>query len=279
MSVREASFAGSFYPGDASELRRRLRALVPPEPRAPALAVIVPHAGYPYSGRVAGAVYGRVEVPRDVVLLCFNHGHRGEEFAVWPEGEWRTPLGPVPVNAGLAGRIRDSCPGVVFDEEAHREEHSGEVQLPFLQHVRPDVRVVPLALSVSLSAPSCRRLQAVGRALAGVEGDFLVVASTDLNHFEDQATTLEKDGAVIRAMERLDEAGLRAAILERNVSMCGYGPVLAALAYAKAKGAVSARTVVHATSGEVTGDFDRVVGYVGMIVPCGSSSGPTAAGN
>ena len=279
MSVRQPAVAGTFYPGEESELRRELRALVPPAARGPALAAVAPHAGYAYSGKVAGAVYASLEVPRDVVILCFNHRGEGADFAVWPEGAWRTPLGAAPVNAELAKRIRDAFPAAEFDEAAHEGEHSGEVQVPFLQHVRPDVRIVPVALSGGLGERSCGQLRAFGEALAGVAGDFLVVASTDLNHFEDQHTTVEKDQAVIRPMERLDAEGLREAILSRDVSMCGYAPVLAALAYAKARGATAARTVMHLTSGDVTGDFDRVVGYVGMIVPCGSSSGRTPAAN
>ncbi len=135
------------------------------------------------------------------------------------------------------------------------------------------------AVQVEDLAEMQRRLKEFGEALAGVEGDFLVVASTDLNHFEDQGTTIEKDRAVIRAIERLDGEALREAILSRDVSMCGYAPVLAAMAFAKARGCPAARTVLHLTSGDVTGDFDRVVGYVGMIMPCGSSSGRTPAGN
>ena len=270
MSVRHPAVAGSFYPGDAAVLRGQLKKMVPEGPRERALAVIAPHAGYEFSGRVAGAAYGCVEVPRDVVVLCFNHRGEGADIAIWPEGAWRTPLGDVPVNADLARAIQEAFPGAEFDEAGHAREHSGEVQLPFLQHVRPDVRIVPVALTVGLRD---RRLPEFGRALARAGGDFLVVASTDLNHFEDQDTTVEKDQTVIREIERLDGEGLKEAIASRDVSMCGYGPTLAAMAYAKA------RTVMHATSGDITGDYSQVVGYVGMIMPCGSSSARTPAGN
>lgn len=269
MSVRSPAVAGTFYPREAEELRGMVASLLQDSPRLRALAVVVPHAGYVYSGHVAGAVYGKVEVPRDVLLLCFNHRGAGKEFAVWAEGAWATPLGEAPVNAELARRVIEAFPGAEPDESGHRGEHSGEVQVPFLQVLRPDVRIVPVALSVGLDDRDFDRLRAFGLALSGLAGDFLVVASTDLNHYEDHDTTIRKDEAVIRAVERLDEAGVREAIRREDVSMCGFAPTIAALAYAKAKGAVSARTVKHATSGETSGDYDRVVGYVGMIV-CGN---------
>lgn len=270
MSTRSPSVAGSFYPGRAEALRRAVDEAVPRVPRERALAVVVPHAGYEYSGKVAGAAYARVEVPRDVVLLCFNHRGEGRDFAVWREGVWITPLGPAPVNTELATAIKDAFLPADFDETGHLGEHSGEVQVPFLQRLRPDVRIVPVALSVGLDARSFEQLRAFGRALAGVRGEFLVVASTDLNHYEDQKTTIAKDEAAIGAIERLDEEALRDAIADRKISMCGYAPTIAAIVYAKQRGAARARTLLHATSGDVSGDYDRVVGYVGMLIPCGN---------
>ncbi len=270
MSLRAPAVAGTFYPARPEELRRAVADALPGGPRAPALGVVVPHAGIAYSGRVAGAAYARVEVPADVVLLCFNHRGRGSEFALWAEGAWRSPLGDAPVNAGLGRSLAEAFPRLARDEAGHREEHSGEVQLPFLQVLRPDVRIVPVALSGGLDHRSFEALRDFGRALARVPGDFLVVASTDLNHYEDQETTLAKDGAVISAIERLDEEGIREAVEGKGVSMCGYAPAIAAVAYAKARGSPRARTVLHATSGDATGDYDRVVGYVGMILPCGN---------
>jgi hypothetical protein len=270
MSVRAPSVAGTFYPDRPKALRRALDEAMVEAPRERVLAAIVPHAGYVYSGKVAGAVYSRVEIPLDVVLLCFNHRGNGKDFAIWREGAWRTPLGEVQVNAGLARAIKEAFLPADFDETAHLGEHSGEVQVPFLQRVRPDVRIAPVALSVGLDDRSFEQLRSFGQMLARIPEDFLVVASTDLNHYEDQKRTVEKDEAVIRAIERLDEAALRETILQREVSMCGFAPTIAAIAYGKAKGAREARTVLHATSGDASGEFDRVVGYVGMIMPCGN---------
>ena len=251
-----------FYPDDPVALRRRLSELMPARPRARALAVVVPHAGYVYSGRVAGETYARVEIPRDVVLLCFHHRGRGAETAVWARGAWRTPLGEAAVNADLARAVLDAFPEAEADEEGHREEHSGEVQVPFLQAARADVRLVPVALS---SEPGSPRLEAFGRALAGIPGDVLVVASTDLNHYEDVETTNARDGELIRALEALDGAGVRRAV-EGGTTMCGYAPAIAACAYARARGARRAALVMHATSADAGGDAERVVGYAGLIV-------------
>ena len=266
MTVRIPAVAGSFYPGQAEALRRDLDGLIPAARKERAVAVIAPHAGYAYSGRVAGAVYGRVDVPRDVVILCFNHHGAGSDFAVWPDGAWRTPLGDAPVNGELAKGIKEAFLPADFDEEGHQDEHSGEVHVPFLQQVRPDVRIAPVALSIGYDEKAVAQLRAFGKALAAVPGEFLVVASTDLNHYEDQKTTVEKDEAVIRAIEALDEAALVQAIRTREISMCGFAPTIAMIAYATAKGATKGRTVAHATSGDVSGDYDRVVGYVGMII-------------
>ncbi|HXX93028.1 MAG TPA: AmmeMemoRadiSam system protein B [Planctomycetota bacterium] len=270
MSVRSPSVAGTFYPGRAEELRRAVDSTLPTVPKERALAVVVPHAGYVYSGKVAGAVYGRIEIPRDVVILGFNHRGFGSDFGVWREGGWITPLGQAPVHTELADAIKGAFLPADFDETGHLEEHSGEVQIPFLQRLRPDLRIVPVALSVGLDERSFRQLLAFGQALAGLREEFLVVASTDLNHYESQEVTLRKDKAVIAAIEALDPEALRHTLSELGVSMCGYAPTIAGVAYARAKGATRARTVLHATSGEVSGDYDRVVGYVGMIIPCGN---------
>jgi AmmeMemoRadiSam system protein B len=275
MTVRAPAVAGTFYPAQADKLRRELDALIPASRKERALALIAPHAGYAYSGKVAGSAYGRVEIPRDVVILCFNHHGAGRDFAVWPSGAWRTPLGDAPVNEELAKAIKDAFLPADFDEEGHQDEHSGEVQVPFLQVLRSDVRIVPVALSVGHDDRAVAQMRAFGRALAALPAealakagaqDFLVVASTDLNHYEDQKTTVEKDEAAIRAIEALDEAALTQAVRAREVSMCGFAPTVATMAYAKAKGATKAKTVAHATSGDVSGDYDRVVGYAGMVI-------------
>src|SRR5262245_36595388 len=142
--LRLPSVAGLFYPADADALRRKLAALMPPWTRSAARAALAPHAGIDYSGRVAGAVYARIDVPRDVVLLSFNHRGAGARFGAWPRGAWRTPLGDAPVAEDLVRRLMDAAPDLEDDEAAFAKEHSGEVQVPFLQAARPDVRIAPV---------------------------------------------------------------------------------------------------------------------------------------
>lgn len=267
MTLRSPSVAGTFYPKSAPVLRSEVEACLAKGPNVPALAIIVPHAGYRYSGRVAGDVYGSVAVPRDVVILAFHHRGRGARLAVWPKGSWLTPLGEVPVNEELAARIVSGCPGATFDEEGFLEEHSAEVQVPFLQVARPDVQIAAVSLSVWLE--DAATLDGFGRALSKVLRDELVVASTDLNHEDDHETTLAKDAKVIEAMERLDGAGVARAIVDHEVRMCGFAPTIAALAYAKARGASRGEVIAHRTSAETSGDYERCVGYLGMRI-CGS---------
>lgn len=267
MSVRKPSVAGTFYPGDPGDLRRDVRNRLREGKREPAFAVVVPHAGYRYSGDVAGETFSRVAIPPTIVLLCFHHRGRGRPISIWAEGSWETPLGKLAVDGDLASRIRAGCPGSDFDEEGHRDEHSGEVQVPFLQVLRPDVRIVPIAVNLRLE--EAEEIAEFGRALARVLKGELVVCSTDLNHYADHDRTVRLDEAVIEPMTRLDHEGLVAAIRREGVSMCGYAPTIATLAYAKARGAVAGTVVEHRTSGETGGDRDRCVGYVGMTI-CGN---------
>ncbi len=235
--------------------------------RRPVLAAIVPHAGYRYSGGVAGETYSRVEIPPEIVLLCFHHRGWGKAISIWPDGAWESPLGEVPVSQELASRIREGCPGADYDEEGHRDEHSGEVQIPFLQVFRPDVRIAPVAVNLPLEASE--EIADFGRSLAGVLKEELVICSTDLNHYADHDRTVELDNTVIEPMKRLDGAGMAFAIRSHGVSMCGYAPTIATLAYAKARGAIKGDVVAHQTSGDTGGARTRCVGDVGMTI-CGN---------
>jgi len=274
MSVRSPAVAGAFYPADETVLRRRLGELCPAAPRARALCVLVPHAGYDYSGATAGAVFSRVEVTPDVVLLSFSHRGTGRPVALWTEGAWRTPLGAAPVATELVDRIRAAFPRADVDEPPFLREHSGEVQVPFLQHARPDARIAP----VSLNTMDPILLRDFGTALATVAGDALVVATTDLTHCgagygvappagkSPKQWANEQDGLVLDRVRALDEAGFWRVVMERDVTMCGVAPTAAMIAYARARGAASAEVVRYATSADDEPDADRVVGYPGVVV-------------
>ena len=279
MGLRLPSVAGLFYPSDPGALRRKLEELAPAAPRMPAKAALVPHAGYDYSGRIAAAAYARIAVPRDVVLLSFPHRGIGSRFGIWSTGAWRTPLGDVPVAEDLVRRLMDAAPELEEDESGFAGEHSGEVQVPFLQAARADVRIAP----VSVNAWEGRRigrenLARFGAAIASAVRDELVVATTDLTHCGagygapppagqraiDWART--QDLAVLDAVKRLDEDAFWDAVADRNVTMCGVGPTAALIAFARAAGAASVEIVAYGTSADDEPNEDRAVGYPGVII-------------
>ena len=245
----------------------RRRAADPPG--TPACFVMVPHAGYTYSGSVAGATLRRVQVPGRVVLLGPNHTGEGERRSLWRSGSWRIPTGEVLVDEALAERLESSC-GCVPDRLAHLREHSLEVMLPFLQALRPDVRVVPLQLA-HLGLEACL---ALGRDLARVLGEFplldpsgrrdvMLLASSDMSHFIPAPEARERDGAALERVAALDPEGLYRIVHHQNISMCGVVPVTVALAAARELGAGPCEVIAYGTSGDVTGDDSSVVGYAG----------------
>jgi MEMO1 family protein len=261
---REAAVAGRFYPGRRDELARDLRTLMPDaEGAAPAVAVLAPHAGYVYSGAVAGATYRRVAVPQRAVVLCPNHTGVGERVALWPDGGWLTPLGRVPVDPELTAALR-TWPGVRADRAAHLAEHALEVQLPFLQARRPDVAIAALCLG-PLPVDECLSL---GEALAGAlrARPALLVASSDMSHYVSDAEARRKDGQALDRFLALDARGLFETVEREDISMCGFIPAAVVLAAARALGATQAELVRYANSGDVNGDWERVVGYAGAIV-------------
>lgn len=267
---RKASVAGTFYPGRAAELRRMLGELMAADGKAPrsrALAVVVPHAGYVYSGAVAGAVFSAVDIPETCIILGPSHREIGPRFAIQQTGIWETPLGEVPIDGALAGLILDGDPLVKDDPGAHRLEHSLEVQVPFLQAARPDVAIVPICVSYDAGYGE---LENLGRALAGAltaaGRGALVVASTDMSHYVSRARAAELDGLAIERILRLDPRGLYDVVERRGITMCGVRPTVAALVAARERGASRADLVRYATSGEITGDDREVVGYAGFTV-------------
>lgn len=268
MTVRPPAVAGMFYEARADRLERDVRACLPEgQTPEPAFGAIVPHAGYVYSGGVAGAVYARLRIPPTCVILCPNHTGRGAAASLEPSEAWRTPLGDVPVDRRAAERLLALAPSLEEDADAHRREHSLEVQLPFLQILRPDVRFVPICLGQP-SLALCREVgEAFARLRVEAEGDPpLLVASSDMNHYESREVGRRKDDRALDRVEGLDPEGLFRTVLTENISMCGFLPATALLFAARASGARQARVVARADSGDETGDTSSVVGYAGVIV-------------
>lgn len=264
---RAPAVAGHFYPGRAKELVQEVeRCLGSNGKPRPALACVVPHAGYMYSGPIAGAVYRQLELPPVAIILGPNHAGMGRPLAIMSEGEWETPLGMVAIDTETATALQEACPALEEDSLAHRSEHSLEVQVPFLRHLRADIRIVPIALSVRSFDP----LQELGDALASVlkkaEPRPLLVASTDMNHYESEAVGKVKDRKALDAIKVLEAEQLYATVRREGISMCGYEPTSATLIAARQLGARSAELVRYGNSGEVTGDRSSVVGYAGLVI-------------
>jgi AmmeMemoRadiSam system protein B len=262
---RMAAVAGQFYPGTPSGLSRAVGELTREvEGKEPAIGVVSPHAGYVYSGGVAGELFSSIRIPSISVVFCPNHTGLGEEAAIMSRGAWRMPWGDVPVDEELADRLKEAAPILREDSAAHAREHSLEVQLPFLRRFRAEFRFVPVALG-RLSLEECRDL---GEAVAKVVGDEeerpLLVASSDMSHYVPDAVARKKDRMAIDRMLALDPEGLYRTVRSERISMCGVIPATVVLFAAGALGATSARLVRYATSGEVSRDFDQVVGYAGL---------------
>jgi hypothetical protein len=262
---RMPAVSGQFYPGTASGLSRTLLALTREvKERIPAIAVVAPHAGYVYSGAVAGELFSSVRVPGRAVIFCPNHTGIGEDAAIMSHGAWRMPWGDVPVDEELAARLETACPLLREDASAHSREHAIEVQLPFLHRFRPDVRIVPVALG-RLSLEDCRKIgENVADAIAGDAEPPLLVASSDMSHYVPDTVARAKDGLAIDRMLALDPEGLHATVRKERISMCGVLPATVVLFAARRLGASSARLIRYATSGDVSREFDQVVGYAGL---------------
>jgi MEMO1 family protein len=269
-SVRHPAVAGRFYPGDPEALRNDVRAYLgqTPAPKVVrALGCIAPHAGYVYSGHVAGAVFAGLNIPQRCLVMCPNHTGMGRPLAIVSEGTWETPLGEVPIDAIFAYALKQRCPLLEEDSLAHRNEHGAEVELPFLQVRQPQLKFVPIALGTG----KFELLEQLGQAIADVilaeNTPALIVASSDMNHYESDAITRVKDSSAIETILKLDARALHEVVTQQHVTMCGFGPAIAMLTATKKLGATSAELVKYATSGDISGDRDLVVGYAGIIVP------------
>lgn len=266
-TVRHPAVAGQFYPRNATALLADLRSyLTPVAPPVPAIGVVVPHAGYMYSGHVAGAVYARLEVPQRCILLCPNHTGMGHPLSLMCHGAWETPLGAVPVDTELASALLTRFSPLTDDPDAHRREHAIEVQLPFLQAKRGDLRFVPIAIGTRQYEALEGLGRAIGETLAVQSDRVLILASSDMNHYESDQITRVKDHKAIAQILALDPRALYDVVMSEDISMCGYGPTVAMLTAAKRLGATSAQLIKYATSGDVSGDRNMVVGYAGVAV-------------
>jgi AmmeMemoRadiSam system protein B len=268
MTTRPPAVAGSFYEASPERLRAQVQACFAENPEIDAserfIGGVVPHAGLMYSGHVAAAFYGRAELPKRYIILCPNHTGVGHFAAINRDGDWRTPLGSVPVDTPLADALLSKTRLLGDDWKAHAREHSLEVQLPFLQQLVGNFTFVPICLA----APNYAFCVEIGNAIADVVGDapIGILASSDLNHYENQESTLRKDQVAIDQILALDPESLWRVVEEEDISMCGFIPTTTMLIAAKKLGARSASLIKHATSGDINGDYSHVVGYAAILV-------------
>jgi AmmeMemoRadiSam system protein B len=265
--IRSPAVAGRFYPSDPESLTKQIAGFVSPAgDKVRALGCIVPHAGYMYSGDVAGAVYASIEIPRKCILLGPRHFPRGEPIAILTEGSFATPLGEAQIDDRLAAALAHECPRLREDPVAHEREHSLEVQLPFLQFLAKDLQFVPVVLATDRYGAIEELGHAVAKVIAAEKERVLVIASTDMNHYENDASTRVKDRRAIERILALDARGLYDTVRGEGISMCGYAATTAMLVAMHELGATEARLVRYATSGDVSGDREQVVGYAGIVV-------------
>jgi hypothetical protein len=275
MKIRKPAVAGMFYAGTARELAEQIEWCYKHElgpgtiPRVNSkglreiVAIVVPHAGYYYSGPVAAHAYK--ELAEDgifdtAVILGPNHTGYGYPVSLWTGASWNTPLGDVEIDKKLARRLLGDV--IKADETAHIHEHSVEVQLPWLQHLYKNVKIVP----ITMLAQDIETARIVGKTIAQAGDNLIIIASSDFTHYEPHSVAMEIDSSVIEAIVALDEEELYKRCERLDCTMCGYGPVAAAIVAAKEMKAQKASLLKYATSGDTSGDFSRVVGYGSIVI-------------
>lgn len=264
--IRQPVFAGQFYPAEPESLRRDVESYLAGAgaPRETVHALLAPHAGYVYSGAVAGATYASAERPSLVLILCPNHTGAGRPIAVMNRGAWETPLGRVAIDEEMADRLLETCSGTEVDEAAHRREHSLEVQLPFLQVMGGEWSFVPICVGTGNLDALIALGEGIARAIEQGGRPTLIVISSDMSHYVPAGIAKAKDDEAIDRMLAIDPEGLHHAVREHDISMCGVAPAVAGLAAARTAGARSGRLIAYASSGDATGDYASVVSYAGL---------------
>jgi hypothetical protein len=269
MAIRKPAVAGKFYEENPEILNKELSILVNPLPieeKKKIMGGVSPHAGYIYSGHVAGELYSSIHIPQRIIILSPNHTGYGARISIFPDGYWETPLGNVKVDAELCSLIQKRHKPIVRDENAHLFEHSLEVQLPFIQYLKGDFQMVPITL-MHLSFNECERLaRAISNSIRELGEEVLIIASSDLNHYENKKVTEKKDMLAIGKVLSLDPKGLLDVTSKYDISMCGVIPTTVMLILCLELGARKAELLRHATSGDVSGDYNKVVGYGAMWV-------------
>ena len=265
---RRPVVAGQFYPGSKEELLREVRGYLAGGTSAASSAPVamVPHAGYPFSGGVAGRTLARARPGRRVLLLGPNHTGLGKPFAVWSQGEWEIPGASLPVDEDLAAEVLQAHTALQQDQKAHLREHSLEVVLPFLYALDEATRILPVAVAENNPDTLLRVGEALAPVVSSQSEPVSVVVSSDMSHFIPADRAKELDELALRAICDVDPEGLLEAVTRNRISMCGVLPMTVALALARKLGCTGGEVVEYANSGDFIGDYDSVVGYAGVVI-------------
>lgn len=264
---RVAAVAGQFYHDTGSRLVQQVELYIDKSAKKEeAVGIIVPHAGLIYSGAVAGAVYSSITFPETFLMLGPNHTGIGPKISLMEEGEWEIPTGTFEIDRKLASRIAQNTSKVTRDSKAHMFEHSLEVQLPFMAYFSDNVKIVPIAL-LSASLEDCIELaDGISKAIMSLDYPVVIVASSDMSHYLQDKITRKEDQKAINKILEINPKGLYETVLRDKISMCGYLPATVMLFASKLLGADTAHLVKYMTSGDISGDYDSVVGYAGFIL-------------
>ena len=265
--IRNPVVAGQFYPESASQLKAMIEQLVDEKAaKQEVIGLVSPHAGYIYSGPVAGKVISRIKFKNTFIIIGPSHTGRGEPLSIMTEGTWKTPLGEVEIDSELAKQILTTSSHLAEDYQAHQYEHSIEVQIPFLQYFKSDIKLVPIVLAYSTGTIYKEIGREIARATKELNKEVVIIASSDMTHYEAHESAQKKDTQAIEAILNLDEDELLQRVDKLNISMCGYAPVASLISAAKQLGATGAELVRYQTSGDTTGAYSSVVGYAGIII-------------
>ncbi len=264
---RQPVVAGQFYPGGFQQLKLSLSSLVPENnSKKSVFGIISPHAGYVYSGTIAGQLYANIKIPRTVLIIGPNHTGAGAPAALYPDGEWLTPLGVVPINSTLNALLLKHVACMQTDRIAHQHEHSLEVQLPFIQYLRPDVSISAICLGHGDYAVLREIGMGIAAAIREYGDDVLIVASSDMTHYESAESARHKDGLALEKVVAFDAEGLLKICKSQHITMCGVAPSAVMIEAVRELGATVAELVAYGNSGDVSGDNQQVVGYAAVAV-------------
>ncbi|MEW6170296.1 MAG: AmmeMemoRadiSam system protein B [Candidatus Omnitrophota bacterium] len=268
--IREPAVSGQFYPATQVLIKKQIDSFLPKGriEKSKAIAIISPHAGYIYSGEVAASVISSVLIPKNIILLGPNHTGFGSPLSIMAKGTWKTPLGNVLINEKIAKQLLANCNILSDDSSAHTYEHCLEVQLPILQYFSQDFEIVPIVVSEIGLKEIYKLSEDIARLIKGakLEKDTLILASTDMTHYEPEEEARRKDDLAIEKILELNSEGLLETVSKNSISMCGIYPTAIAIEIARKLGAKEAKLIKYETSAKTSSDYSTVVGYAGIVI-------------